>query len=325
MIFLYSCGLDLTFRVAKLDAELSLERIKFSFEKAVKDSSVELTSHPGSSQEILGSILATLVLQMKSSLTKLQEFCRGDLQFAQNAEFRQKMAVLSVREGLVVAVFKYLADFGRDLIQDEQYSNLTWLLLAKLYLDIEIGTIEFMVNSVETKFDIRREKKSQNQVYKLTNVSSLTTALNETAKALVKEFVSCQGNYLSELMKSAVLRNDLMSISHDPNGPSQQMKQVIEVLTTLEKQVDSIFPDSDSSTFLKSERSSDSSRRSISTTGGRGPSRPSIWSGYNPNMATNIQKLFSEKVEIFGNVELHKSDIMMAVVKIGLRVSRYVP
>lgn len=314
-------GLDLIFQVAQLDAETSLGRIKTSFEKAVKDSSAELTTHPGSSQEILGSILATLVLQLKSSLTKLQEFRRGNLQFSENGEFRQKIAIICVREGLVVAVFKYLSEFGRRLIQDEQNSSLTWLLLSKLYLDIEIGTVEYMVNSVEAEFDIRRDRRSQAQNPILTNVSSLTTALNETGRALVKEFVSCQGNYISELMKSAVLKNDLMAVSEDPKGPSQQMKKVTEVLTALEKQVDSIFPDNDSS-YFKSERSSDSSRRSVSTTAGsKGPMRPSIWSSYDPNMATNIQKLFSEKVEIFGNVELHKSDILMAVVKIGLRVS----
>ena len=51
-------------------------------------------------------------------------------------------------------------------------------------------------------------------------------------------------------------------------------------------------------------------------------SRSSVWSNFHdPNMTTNIQKLFSEKVEIFGQVELHKSDILMAIVKIGLRVS----
>jgi hypothetical protein len=37
-------------------------------------------------------------------------------------------------------------------------------------------------------------------------------------------------------------------------------------------------------------------------------------------MATNINKLFSEKVEIFDEVEFHKSAILMAIVKIGVRV-----
>jgi hypothetical protein len=48
-----------------------------------------------------------------------------------------------------------------------------------------------------------------------------------------------------------------------------------------------------------------------------------MWSNMDPNMTTNIQKLFSEKVEIFGPVELQKSDIIMAIVKIGLRVKFY--
>jgi len=37
-------------------------------------------------------------------------------------------------------------------------------------------------------------------------------------------------------------------------------------------------------------------------------------------MVTNINKLFSEKIDIFSPVETHKSDILMCVVKIGLRV-----
>jgi hypothetical protein len=132
-------------KVAKLDSELSLQRIKTSFEKAVKESSFELRSHPGSSQEILGSILATLVLQMKSSVSKLQDFCRTDLQFAQHSQFRQKMSIVCVREGLVVASFKYLATFGKSLVANNVYDNITWLLLAKLYLDMEMGTVDYMV------------------------------------------------------------------------------------------------------------------------------------------------------------------------------------
>ena len=131
--------------MTKTDAEVSLERIKQSFEKAVRDSCAVLRTHPGSSQEILGSILATLVLQMKASLNNLKDFSRTDFQFAQNAEFRQRLAAVTVREGLVIASFKYLIDFGKRIVGPEEYDIFTWLLLAKLYLDIEMGTVEYMV------------------------------------------------------------------------------------------------------------------------------------------------------------------------------------
>jgi len=49
--------------------------------------------------------------------------------------------------------------------------------------------------------------------------------------------------------------------------------------------------------------------------------RPSWSTNYDPNMSSNIQKLFSEKVEIFGDVGFQKSEILMSIVKIGLRVS----
>jgi len=63
-------------------------------------------------------------------------------------------------------------------------------------------------------------------------------------------------------MRSAIFEEDTLNCSKTPVAPRVQMKKVIEMLSKLEKQVDPIFPDSDSS-YMKSERSSDSSRRSV--------------------------------------------------------------
>jgi len=63
-------------------------------------------------------------------------------------------------------------------------------------------------------------------------------------------------------MKSAIGDKNLMTLTKDPVGPQPEIKRVVENLTKLEKLVDSIFPDPDSSSYFKSERSSDSSRRS---------------------------------------------------------------
>jgi len=53
------------------------------------------------------------------------------------------------------------------------------------------------VNSVESEFDIKRDKRHMK--WELTNVSDITVALNATAKLLVKEFVSVQGNHIAEV------------------------------------------------------------------------------------------------------------------------------
>ncbi|CAG7831601.1 unnamed protein product [Allacma fusca] len=312
-------GLELISAIANKDAEISLERIKNSFRKAVKESCMELRTHPGTSQETLGSILATLILQMKSSLTNLKDFCRPDFQFSHNTEFRQRMAAVTVREGLVISSFKYLIEFGSHLTHSEEYDILTWLLLAKLYLDIEMNTVEYMVSSVESEFDVRRDRK--HLPWELTPVADVNKSLNSVAKQLVREFVAIQGNQISELIKETVLVRDLMAVRNEPDGPQPQMRKVIEILTKLEKYIDSVFPDMDSAAYFRSEKSSDSSKRSYNTTmqGSKGHHRGSMWSSLDPNMATNIQKLFSEKVEIFGEVGLHKSDILMSIVKIGLR------
>ena len=63
-------------------------------------------------------------------------------------------------------------------------------------------------------------------------------------------------------MKVAVLDRDLMTVNKEPEAPQIQMKKVVEILTRLEKYIDSIFPDQDSQSYFRSEKSSDSSKRS---------------------------------------------------------------
>lgn len=64
-------------------------------------------------------------------------------------------------------------------------------------------------------------------------------------------------------MKDAVLQKDLVAIDEEPTGPQLEMRKVVDILTKLEKNVEPIYPDPDSASYLlKSERSSDSSKRS---------------------------------------------------------------
>jgi hypothetical protein len=63
-------------------------------------------------------------------------------------------------------------------------------------------------------------------------------------------------------MKDAVIGNNLVAMSEEPTCPHPEMKKIVDILTKLEKNVEPIYPDPDSSSFLRSERSSDSSKRS---------------------------------------------------------------
>ena len=138
------------------------------------------------------------------------------------------------------------------------------------------------MSSVESDFDVRRDRR--HLPWQLTAVADITSALNAVSKQLVKEFVTIQGNQLAEvinpililsfvntsiiratslqLMKETVSGRDLMASKGEPVGPQPQMKKAVDILTKLEKYVDSIFPDVDTSSYFRSERSSDSSKRS---------------------------------------------------------------
>lgn len=73
------------------------------------------------------------------------------------------------------------------------------LILLFLYQTVKPSFDSFQMNSVELEFDIKRDKRTISK-WELTNVSDITSSLNATAKLLVKEFVSVQGNDLAEVL-----------------------------------------------------------------------------------------------------------------------------
>ena len=81
----------------------------------------------------------------------------------------------------------------------------------------------------------------------------------------------------------------------------------------------------------RTERSSDSSRRTFSVfnasrvAGEKAHPTSAAWSSYGAStidnsLMSNIQKLFSEKIEIFAPVEFSKLSVVTGIIKIGLKV-----
>lgn len=103
------------------------------------------------------------------------------------------------------------------------------------------------------------------------------------------------------------------------------MKRVVEDITLLDVQVGELYEEGS-----RIERSSDSSR-SRRAFGSTGLPKSASWASSNygqhsidNSLMSNIQKLFSEKIEIFSPVEFSRLSVVTGIIKIGLKVCCFI-
>lgn len=123
------------------------------------------------------------------------------------------------------------------------------------------------------------------------------------------------------LRKSVETRDWLNCL--EPRSVRAVMKRVVEELATIEVTLGDLYEPG-----TRTSASSDSSRKthiSNNLTASKQQFR-SNWSNYTPSQlensyVSNIHRLFSERVEIFGSVEFSKVSILTGIVKISLKVT----
>lgn len=142
----------------------------------------------------------------------------------------------------------------------------------------------------------------------------LRELIAEGGRSLLAAYVSRVGLQVSRMLRVSVLSREWVRVV-EPRGVRAVARRVLETLSTAERDVQQLFVSGG-----PTGPSSDSSRRTQSMTSSRLPSR-SNWSGgvLDSSLASNINKLFAEKIEIFGPVEPTKVSILTGIVKIGLK------
>lgn len=117
------------------------------------------------------------------------------------------------------------------------------------------------------------------------------------------------------MIRKSVETRDWLS-PNEPRTVRAVMKRVVEELTVIDQQVGQLYEEGS-----RKETGSASSRRTRPSVI-KSQSRSAKWTNYSPvdtSLLSNIQKLFSERIEIFGDVEFAKVSILTGVIKIGLK------
>ncbi|KAK5644906.1 hypothetical protein RI129_006206 [Pyrocoelia pectoralis] len=268
--------------------------------------------------EMLTSLVLTVVEKVKGVLQDLVVFIENDVNFAQRALFRDSFCVDNVREGLIVCFLHHLTATARGLcsnhISDTKIPPILLLLLSKFCLDFQNGHVHYLLTQADELFTINPKESVA-----LTTENEINTTMQESAQELLNYYVRIQGLNISQMLRKSVETRDWLH-TIEPRTVRAVMKRVVEDMASIDSTVAQLYEDQG----VPTEHSSDSSRKTHSISVSRHQYNRSNWSAYTPNqldstLVSNIHKLFSERIEIFSTVEFSKVSILTGIIKISLK------
>uniref|UniRef100_A0A8C7ULM1 Vacuolar protein sorting-associated protein 51 homolog n=1 Tax=Oncorhynchus mykiss TaxID=8022 RepID=A0A8C7ULM1_ONCMY len=271
---------------------------------------------PASLPELLSTLSASILNQIKSVLASVHLFTAKDITFSNKPYFKGEFCSHGVRESLVVNFIMFVCQSSRQFCEsagDRGGSTppALLLLLSRLCLDYETSTITYILTLTDEQFLVQHHSP-------VTAVTALCGEAREAAQKLLNHYVKVQGLIISQMLRKSVETRDWVN-TIEPRNVRAVMKRVVEDTTSIDVQVGLLYEEG-----VRKAHSSDSSKRTFSVySSSRQQTRyaPS----YTPsapmdtNLLSNIHKLFSERVEIFSPVEFNKVSVLTGIIKISLK------
>uniref|UniRef100_A0A8C7JDG6 Vacuolar protein sorting-associated protein 51 homolog n=1 Tax=Oncorhynchus kisutch TaxID=8019 RepID=A0A8C7JDG6_ONCKI len=271
---------------------------------------------PASLPELLSSLSASILNQIKSVMASVQLFTAKDITFSNKPYFKGEFCSQGVRESLVVNFIKFVCQSSRQFCEsvgDRGGSTppALLLLLSRLCLDYETSTITYILTLTDEQFLVQHRSP-------VTAVAALCGEAREAAQKLLNHYVKVQGLIISQMLRKSVETRDWVN-TIEPRNVRAVMKRVVEDTTSIDVQVSLLYEEG-----TRKAHSSDSSKRTFSVySGSRQQTRyaPSYTpsAAMDTNFLSNIHKLFSERIDIFSPVEFNKVSVVTGIIKISLK------
>uniref|UniRef100_A0A3B3Y1H2 Vacuolar protein sorting-associated protein 51 homolog n=1 Tax=Poecilia mexicana TaxID=48701 RepID=A0A3B3Y1H2_9TELE len=256
----------------------------------------------GTLPELLSSLSASILNQIKSVLASVHLFTAKDITFSNKPYFKGEFCSQGVRENLVVNFIRFVCQSSRQFCEsagDKGGSTppALLLLLSRLCLDFETSTISYILTLTDEQFLVQ---------------------VLEKYDTLFSFSVQVQGLIISQMLRKSVETRDWVN-TIEPRNVRAVMKRVVEDTTSIDVQVGLLYEEG-----VRKAHSSDSSKRTFSVYSSS-RQQPRYAASYTPsapmdtNLLSNIHKLFSERIDIFSSVEFNKVSVMTGIIKISLK------
>jgi len=251
--------------------------------------------------ELSTDLLSSIADHIRTSLANLHAFLDQELSFSGKTLFRSEFTKSMVQEGILLAHFRHIHDvcagFSKGSTKSVPPSLL--LLLSRTCLDLHTSTTGYLAGLLQDTY----------QLDTTADVTEVNQQLSTAAQHLLDSYVMLQAADVSLMLRKSVEARDWLN-TVEPRNVRAVMKRVVEDVTIIDGQVGQLYEEGQ-----RKARSSDSSRRTFTMSRSR-----SAWSSQlDSSLASNIQKLFSEKIDYFSPVETNKVSVQTGIIKMSLK------
>ncbi|PSN42746.1 hypothetical protein C0J52_10673, partial [Blattella germanica] len=291
-------GTEIVLRAGRRQCRHHLQTLKAHFADALTQvrqslAAPKIINQDGDGSTSLSELLTSLVLatveKVKGVLQDLLVFSQPDLTFGLKPHFREAFCIDNVREDLVVGFLHHLIATTRGFcgMGDAKSPPSLLLLLSKMCLEFETSSVHYLLSQTDEWFNIEGTGI-------LTSEAELCSSMRATAQELLNHYVRMQGLSVSQVFL-------LLCLTTKCDNCGMFIYQMGQGMVGGSK--GACVP----------------ANASVSRHVYR-----SNWSSYAPSqldssLVTNIQKLFSERIEIFSSVEFSKVSILTGIIKISLK------
>uniref|UniRef100_A0A1I8A9N8 Vacuolar protein sorting-associated protein 51 homolog n=1 Tax=Steinernema glaseri TaxID=37863 RepID=A0A1I8A9N8_9BILA len=248
------------------------------------------------------------LVYLKTALANLLLFTASDVTFSgfETTQFAAGFGI-DVHEGVVIGCLEDLCALADGPLGDRKATPpFVMLIVAQFIYNTQGKSLAYIIDLCQEQFRLagHRDRKSK----KLTKTEAITVKVQQGAEQLLKKYVDARAAELSQLIVNGVESRDWLSCG-EPRAVRSVMKRFVEHLENIDTLLKQIM-DSDAT---KKERTPESVRASSAA---RARNIHNFDTG---SLSSTLERMWTEKIEFFENVQFKRASVLSSIVKICLK------
>lgn len=293
----------------------SLSSIRLALVVGQKSQDGSNTAATADLLELVNRLYITTNEKVKVVVHDLLIFIKPEWAFDIKSHPMGVKCIEGIRENLVVGFLNHIAQtmiaYGDICLA---FPPNLLLVFSKMCLEMEQHGVKKVIMLVDDLFAIDPIGNAA-----LTHENDLYGNMRKSAQILLDSYVRLQGLNISQMLRKSVETRDWLNCL-EPRSVRAVMKRIVDELSLIDTVLSDLYENG-----AQTAASSDSSRKThFSISASKQPQYRSNWSNctpanLEPMLATNMHRLFSDKIDIFGSVQFTKISILTGIIKLSLK------
>lgn len=246
-------------------------------------------------KDILNSLQIYLMQKVQASLLDLMAYLQNNLSFGLKPWCGKAVAEMCWK--IISETMINLSEMVKNMACLQTSNNIPFellLILAKLCLEMQENGVTILYNHLLKLL----EEAAPGLVVESKDTNGVMVHLSTAAQTALDSEVVFIGQTAAQMLRVSVLARDWLR-APEPRGPRAVCRRVVETLASADSAASQLFP-----TSMKP--SSDSSRRTI-------------WSRAPSSFTSPLNRIFSERIEVFSPAGADRAALSNGALKVALK------